>query len=98
MKRLRHLSTVSIVAILSALAVLIYNTWSICCGVCSISGLLTISPICSFLLALVGLAAVVLFSLRYRRKQRNHDFACSCGTATQSGWGYCPSCGRSFSA
>ena len=76
------------------LAVLVYNTWSYCCGHCAAQTLFNLWPVGTILLGANILAAATLLWLRRRRRMRSASRLCRCGADLLEGWGFCPDCGR----
>jgi len=77
----------------TVLAVFFYNTWSLCCGRCTVSTFLTPGPFGLALLALNLLAVFLLIGLKLRRRLSLARCRCRCGTTLVSGWLFCPDCG-----
>lgn len=78
----------------TALAVLIYNAWSYCCGRCTPQTFLTLGPT-GFALGganLLALAALAVLRRRRRIDARRHR--CRCGASLLCGWLFCPDCGE----
>jgi len=78
----------------TALTVFVYNTWSYCCGRCTVGTFLTLGPFELALLALNALAAVLLLALRVRRRTRRSRDRCRCGVPVAGDWAFCPACGE----
>ncbi|MCW8858795.1 MAG: hypothetical protein OQK97_03705 [Deltaproteobacteria bacterium] len=80
--------------ILAALLV-VYNYWSYRSGRCTVSMLMSISPV---VLALIGcnlLVGAVLFFIKNAKESNQAHSVCSCGQAmTDNRWRFCPQCGR----
>jgi len=75
-------------------AVVAYNTWSVCCGACSVENLLTLGwP--GWILLSANLAALLLLGIL--KKVNSLKFQvdnCDCGQPLQSTWRHCPHCGK----
>jgi len=90
----RFLAGTAVVILIGSalLLVLCYNTWSYCCGRCTLGTFLTLGPFSALLLALILVAALVLAVLRRRRRLLGRD-RCACGAALDRLWRWCPACG-----
>ena len=78
------------------LAVLCYNTWSYCCGNCTLANFLDPGPFGLLLLALDLVAALVLLVLR--RRAGEGERCTRCGTPCSTNWAFCSACGTALSA
>lgn len=94
MKRLILSPPAALVLLLgTALAVLLYNAWSYCCGRCSLHTFFTLGPAGLGLLGANVLALATLVILRRRRHSHSNHRRCRCGVHLSQGWMYCPDCG-----
>ncbi len=78
----------------AALSVLAYNTWLVCCGVCTFETLMTPGPAGWILLSAnlaAGLALVILVRVN---RSKSKDKNCDCGQCLGQGWRFCPQCGK----
>ncbi|MFA5517105.1 MAG: hypothetical protein WDA20_12535 [Desulfuromonadales bacterium] len=82
----------------AALAILIYNTWSFCCGRCSAASFLNPGPAGFLLLGLTFLFALALLLLRRRRRRTEAKRHCRCGQPLGRMWHYCTRCGVRLAA
>ncbi len=73
-------------------AVVVYNSWSYCCGRCSLEDFLIPSPGGLALMAANGGALIALVILR-RRPARGWRH-CQCGASLNGQWSFCPDCGH----
>lgn len=89
----RH-SWPSLCALTVIAAILVYNTWMVACGHCTLATLLTIPWLGWLLITLNLLAAGILIALRRRGRRLRASGLCStCSTTLRETWRYCPSCG-----
>ncbi|ORJ60498.1 hypothetical protein [Geothermobacter hydrogeniphilus] len=75
-------------------AVVAYNTWLLCCGVCSVDNLLTLGwP--GWILLVANLAAAFIYVIVRRLNFLESQVdTCFCGCQLQPGWRHCPRCGK----
>lgn len=96
--RRRLLFGAATLALLAAVlfSVFCYNTWSYCCGRCTLADFFDPSPLGLLLFGLNLTALLVL--LRLRRRPRSQERCCPrCATQADPSWLFCPSCGTSLS-
>lgn len=77
-----------------AVSVVLYNTWSYCCGRCTRQAFFTLGPAGAFLLSLNAAMAAVLLVLHWRNRRRRRHQACACGRLRAPDWAFCPHCGE----
>ncbi len=94
MKGRRSPSALAVLGFIGAAGVLIYNTWSYCCGRCNLGTFFTIGPAGSALLAGIAVTALTYAMLRVRRLRREARRRCACGAIAASDWRFCPHCGE----
>jgi len=78
----------------TVMAVFCYNTWSLCCGRCTATTLLTLGPFGRGLLFFNLCVALLLLVLE--RRGRGQHRRCRCGAVAASAWAYCPACGSAL--
>jgi len=77
------------------LAVVLYNSWRVCCGQCSLRDMTVIPWSGWFMVAINLLAAAILWHVRRRNRKPAQPYLCAnCCTTLQPDWPYCPSCGN----
>lgn len=93
--RYRQLSAVTFLGLGTIVGILIYNTWMVSCGHCTLQMLLTVPWLGWVLIGLNLLAIGCLVFLRRRSSRSSAHTACShCNITLREGWRYCPCCGR----
>lgn len=77
-----------------AAAVVAYNTWSLCCGACSVENLLTLGwP--GWILLSANLAALMFLGILKRVNSLKFQVEnCECGQQLWRVWQHCPRCGK----
>lgn len=70
-----------------------YNTWSYCCGYCTLDSLASFSDPALVLIACNLLAGVTLSVVKLRRCRLRLRQRCRCGEQLRSAWTFCPACG-----
>lgn len=76
------------------IGVVAYNTWSLCCGACSVENLLSFNGPVILLLAANLVALLALAILKRLNRLKFQTEICSCGWELQPGWSSCPRCGK----
>ena len=93
--RSRQFSALGWLGLGTVAGILIYNTWMVSCGHCSLQMLLTIPWLGWLLITLNLCAALFLYILRRRSSRQATKGGCDrCGISLRDGWRFCPSCGR----
>lgn len=93
-RRPSHVLGLSLVIGAAVLAVILYNSWRVCCGQCTLRDL-TVIPWITWLLVAVNAAALLSLHLLRRRSSRfaQMNTCPACHTRLDPRWGYCPACG-----
>jgi hypothetical protein len=76
------------------IAVIAYNTWSVCCDSCPVEALVTFGWVDGVLLASNFSLVAILGLLRRANRLKIQDDNCSCGTLLRQPWRHCPGCGK----
>jgi len=71
-----------------------YNTWSYCCGRCSIRTFCQLGEAGWSLVGITALAGVVWLALGWVNRRRERRLNCPCGRNLIAAWHFCPDCGR----
>jgi hypothetical protein len=83
-----------LLVVATALAVILYNTWSLCCGRCTV-GTFARLGIPGWSLAGMSLAAGMVWQvLRWRTRRSARPEECpNCRRLLRTEWCFCPDCG-----
>jgi len=89
----RPLRPAVLLVVATALAVVLYNTWSLCCGRCTV-GTFARLGVPGWSLAGMSLAAgLVWLVLRWRTCSSARPDKCpDCSRLLRTGWRFCPDC------
>lgn len=82
-----------LLAVLTVVCVLGYNTWLYSCGACTLRALMTPSVPGYLLLAINLLLGIILVLLKHRQARMERQRLCRCGSVLLPEWGFCPACG-----
>lgn len=89
-------SSLVVISGFTVAAVLAYNLWAYCCGLCAAENFVRPGPFGLLLTGVTVLAGIALLILKAFRIHALRRSRCRCGAPSASEWSFCPRCGISL--
>ncbi|HKL48429.1 MAG TPA: hypothetical protein VJ882_02125 [Desulfuromonadales bacterium] len=86
----------AVVSAFTVVAVVAYNLWAYCCGLCAAENFVRPGPFGLLLTGVTVLAGIALLILKAIRIHALRRIRCRCGVPSASEWSFCPRCGISL--